>query len=188
MTTLDIRLSKRLLILWTLNHLRGCLHDQAMDPQNQNIMSQLSLEPFALIGVTVRTSNAAGEAVTAIPQLWNRFMAEGMAEKIPNKLEEALYCVYTDYEGDHSQPYSVILGCRVAHTDEVPEGMVAKTMPGGKYVKRVAKGNLNEGAVFKAWNKIWQEGFPRAYTADYEVYGGKAQNPLDAEVDIYLAV
>ncbi len=28
----------------------------------------------------------------------------------------------------------------------------------------------------------------RAFTADFEVYGEKAQNPSDAEVDIFIAV
>ncbi len=151
-------------------------------------MSNLSMEPFALVGISMKTSNAEGKAVQDIPQLWNRFMTEGIAAKIPNKIEEAVFCVYTDYEGDHSMPYSVILGCKVANLEEIPEGMIGKPIPGGNYEKRTAKGNLKEGALVEAWHKIWNEDLPRVYTADFEVYGGKTQNPLDAEVDIFIAV
>lgn len=45
-----------------------------------------------------------------------------------------------------------------------------------------------QGIVFEAWLEIWNLDIPRAYTADFEVYGEKTQNPADAEVDIFIAV
>ncbi|WP_370527302.1 GyrI-like domain-containing protein [Pedobacter sp. SYSU D00535] len=61
-------------------------------------------------------------------------------------------------------------------------------MPQGGFTKFTAKGNLNEGIVFQEWTKIWNMDFPRKYTADFEVYGERAQNPEAAEVDIFIAV
>ncbi len=52
----------------------------------------------------------------------------------------------------------------------------------------MAQGNSLEGAVYKMWEEIWNSDTPRAYTYDFEVYGPKSQNPLDAEVEIYIAV
>ncbi|MNT98778.1 hypothetical protein D3C72_2414420 [compost metagenome] len=58
---------------------------------------------------------------------------------------------------------------------------------GGAYQKQQLKGNLLQGLVFNAWVAIWNSGISRAYTADFEVYGDKARNPEDAEVDIFIA-
>lgn len=48
---------------------------------------------------------------------------------------------------------------------------------GGSYQSFKAKGNLAGGAVYQAWFSIWNSDVPRAYTADFEVYGEKAKNP-----------
>jgi len=36
--------------------------------------------------------------------------------------------------------------------------------------------------------KIWDANLPRTFTADFEVYDEKAQNPEDAAVDIFIAI
>lgn len=151
-------------------------------------MTEQELDTFDVIGISVRTSNEAGRAAIDIPALWQRFMAEGIADKIPNKTDTSLYCIYTDYEKDHTRPYTTVLGCRVTRTDEVPHGMVHTRLGGGSYAKRLAKGNLMQGVVFNAWTEIWNSDLQRRYSADFEVYGEKAQNPEDAEVEIFVAV
>ena len=96
--------------------------------------------------------------------------------------------MYTDYEKDHTQPYTTILGCQVKNLDSIPDGMTGKLVKNGNYIKRTAKGNLLQGIVFDEWVKIWNLTIERSYTADFEVYGEKAQNPDNAEVDIFIAV
>ncbi|WP_379090315.1 GyrI-like domain-containing protein [Pedobacter sp. UC225_65] len=151
-------------------------------------MSTQKIQKFNVIGIAVRTSNENEQAATDIPALWEKFMAEGIAEKIPNKTDHSLYCIYTDYEKDHTKPYTTILGCKVENLDIIPDGMVGKTFETATYKKYVAKGNVLQGLVYNEWIKIWNAGLPRTFTADFEVYGEKAQNPEDAEVDIYIAV
>ncbi len=151
-------------------------------------MSTQKIQKFNVIGIAVRTSNENEQAATDIPALWEKFMAEGIAEKIPNKTDHSLYCIYTDYEKDHTKPYTTILGCKVENLDIIPDGMVGKTFETATYKKYVAKGNILQGLVYNEWIKIWNAGLPRTFTADFEVYGEKAQNPEDAEVDIYIAV
>ena len=56
------------------------------------------------------------------------------------------------------------------------------------YKKFTAKGDLTKGAVYEKWNTIWKTDLDRSYTADFEIYGEAAQNPLNAEVDIFIAV
>lgn len=151
-------------------------------------MDNLKITPFNVAGIAVRTTNENGQAGKDIQALWNKFVSEGILEKIPNRVDNLIYCVYTDYEKDYTKPYTTILGCKVSNLNNLPNGMVGKTFSGGKYLKRTAKGNILKGMIFDEWTKIWNSNIPRAYTADFEVYGEKAQNPEKAEVEIFLAV
>jgi len=151
-------------------------------------MNHQQIEPFNIIGISVRTTNENGQAVKDIPALWNRFMSEGIANKIPNKTSESIYCIYTEYEKDHTKPYTTIIGCRVDQVENIPAGMVGETFAGGPYMQFMAKGNLMQGAVYNEWMKIWDANLPRTFTADFEVYDEKAQNPEDAAVDIFIAI
>ena len=151
-------------------------------------METEQIKSFNVIGIFIRTSNENGQAAIDIPALWNKFMTEGIMEKIPNKVDNTLYCIYTDYEKDHTKPYNTVLGCKVANLDLIPQGMVVKTIMAGNYNKFTAKGNIMHGIIFNAWTEIWNTNISRKYTTDFEVYGEKAQNPEDAEVDIFIAV
>jgi predicted transcriptional regulator YdeE len=151
-------------------------------------MYSQKINGFSVIGIAIHTTNENGQSGKDIPALWDKFMAEGIIEKIPNKIDTVVYCIYTNYESDYTKPYTTILGCKVANTDNIPEGMVVKNFDGGNYTKYTAKGNLMQGVVFNEWIKIWDRDIARAYTADFEVYGKKAQNPANAEVDIFIAI
>lgn len=151
-------------------------------------MNIQQIESFSVIGLAVRTTNENNQAAQDIPALWQKFMSENIIEQIPNKIDQTLYCIYTDYEKDHTKPYTTILGCKVSNLEQIPAGMIGKTFSTASYQKHISKGNLMQGIVFEAWLKIWNLDIPRAYTADFEVYGEKTQNPNDAEVDIFIAV
>ncbi len=151
-------------------------------------MEKISIAPFHLIGITVRTSNLEGRAAQDIPALWKKFLSENLLNSIPNKTGPEVYAVYTEYEGNYMQPYTTVLGCAVAHLDEVPEGMTGFTFKGGDYLRFNPKGNLDQGLVFNEWTRIWGMDLDRSYRADFEVYGEKAQNPADAEVDILIGI
>ena len=151
-------------------------------------MKKVTIDPFHLIGISVKTTNENNQAAKDIGELWAKFMAEGVLEKIPNKMDATVYSLYTDYEGDHTKPYTTMLGCKVQNLDQVPEGLVGKSFKGGQYVKTSAKGDLMDGLVINKWLNIWGMDLDRAYTADYEAYGEKAQNPNDAEVDFLIAI
>lgn len=148
----------------------------------------MKLQSFSITGISVRTTNENGQAGNDIPALWNRFISEGIAEKIPDKTDHSIYCMYTDYEKDHTKPYTTILGCKVANLESIPAGMIGKTIDEANYSLHTAKGNLLQGAVFNEWTNIWNSSLQRTFTADFEVYGEKAQDPENAAVDIFIAV
>ena len=148
------------------------------------------LEAFKVIGISVRTTNQNGQATKDIPFLWNKFFEESISEKIPNKLSDELYCVYTHYEKDHTKPYTTILGYKVKSDEPVPEGMVARSIDAAHYKIVKASGKMSEGFVFKEWQNIWNETteLNRSFTSDFEIYGIRSQDPENAEVDIYISV
>ena len=148
----------------------------------------MSIQQFNVIGISVRTTNENGQSAQDIPALWNKFMTEGIQQKILGKISEEIFCIYTDYEKDHTKPYTTILGCKVESLDFVPENMAGKTIESADYEKIIAKGNLTEGIVYNKWLEIWNSDLDRIFTADFEVYGEKVQNPKNAEVDIYIAI
>ncbi len=160
-------------------------------------MGIIKLGSFHIIGITVRTSNQNEQSAKDIPALWNKFLSENIAGKIQNKLSDNVYCVYTDYEGDHTKPYTAFVGCKVSTLEQIPEGCRGMTFNDGNYEKFTAKGNLMDGIIWQEWLKIWEANLDRTFTADFEVYarlpkrsgqGEKAQNPENAEVEIFVAV
>ncbi|MCP9752729.1 GyrI-like domain-containing protein [Ferruginibacter sp. HRS2-29] len=151
-------------------------------------MSIQTIPSFHIIGISVRTTNENGQAAKDIPALWNTFLSEGIATKIPGRIGDELYCIYTEYEKDHTKPYTTLLGCKVENLEKIPEGLTGKSFEEASYEKFTAAGNLQQGAVYDAWVKIWNAGLQRVFTADFEVYGQRAQDQQNAEVDIFIAV
>ena len=148
----------------------------------------MDIQKLNVIGISIRTTNENQQSGQDIPALWNKYISERIAEKIPNKINDSIYSVYTDYEKDHTKPYTTVLGCLVESLDLIPEEMVGITIEAASYEKFVAKGNLNDGIVINEWIKIWNSDLNRSFTSDFEIYGEKAQNPENAEVDIFIAV
>lgn len=151
-------------------------------------MKQTTIKSFKVIGVSVRTTNENGQSANDIQALWDKFMSEGVANKIPNKIDGEILSIYTNYESDHTKPYDTILGCRVSSLEEIPEGMIGQFFEGGNYGEFISKGDLSQGIVYTTWTEIWEKDQDREFTADFEVYGEKAQNPIDAQVNIYIAL
>ncbi|WP_417445309.1 GyrI-like domain-containing protein [Joostella sp.] len=151
-------------------------------------MQTVKIEPFKIIGISIRTTNENGQASQEIAELWQRFMSENVISKIPNKIDNAVYSLYTEYESDHTKPYTAILGCKVKNLNNVPNGMFGKSFEGGTYSKTTAKGDLMQGLVVNQWSKIFEMELDRTYDADFEIFGEKAQNPANAEVEFYVGI
>ncbi len=151
-------------------------------------MEKLQMHSFQVIGISVRTTNQDEKSKKDIGELWGRFMSQNMFEKIPNITDETIYAVYTEYEGDHTQPYTTIIGYRVHSLDKIPEGLVGITIEPATYHKFIAKGDLTDTAVISKWGEICAMNIQRTYTTDFEMYGIKAADPTNGEADIYIAI
>ena len=45
-----------------------------------------------------------------------------------------------------------------------------------------------QGLIVNHWSKIFEMQLDRVYDTDFEVFGEKAQNTSDAEVDFYVGI
>ncbi len=154
-------------------------------------ISQLTLDKilsYAVNGMMKLENGKTYACFKDIAELWQRFMSGNTLSKIPNKVNNEIYSLYTDYEGDHTKPYTAISGCKVERLDNIPNGMVGKSFSGGKYVKTMVKGDLIKGLIVNHWSKIFKMDLDRNHIADFEVFGEKAQNTSDAEVDFHVGI
>ena len=162
--------------------------DHAMGPK---VVEQAG---FSVVGVAVRTSNA--KEMTAdgvIGKQWGRFMQEGILSKIQNKSDASIVAVYTDYVSDKDGEYTYLLGARVTSDSEVPAGMVAKKVPGGKFAVFTSEKGAAQKVVPETWMRINSlpksaVGGDRTYRADFEIYDERARDPQNLQTDVYVGI
>jgi predicted transcriptional regulator YdeE len=152
---------------------------------------------FPVIGVAVRTNNANEMTGSSkIGALWQRFMQDQLAAKIPGRIDDHLVAVMTDYQSDQSGEYTYILGAKVgskvASSDHVPDGMVAKQVPAGTYAVFTSEAGAPAEVVPRLWQRIWatspQElGGKRAFRTDFELYGS-GTDPQHVQIEVYIGL
>ena len=145
------------------------------------------MESFKIIGISVRTIYRDNQAQADINDLWNLWYSENIASRIPNKVSDNLYNMYTDYESDENGYYTCILGYSVSSLDSIPKGLIGKYIPKSSYKEFISKGKLPD-CVIKTWETIWGLKFNRSYIADFDLYDPKTMNPENAEVKTYLSI
>ncbi|OJJ14013.1 AraC family transcriptional regulator [marine bacterium AO1-C] len=151
-------------------------------------MNDQKIQKFHVIGISVRTTNENGKSSQDIEALWGKFWGEDIQKQIPNKVNDDIYAVYTDYESDVNGPYTVIIGLPVHSLDSIPKGFIGKTIEVDVYQKFVSKGKMPE-AVLNTWMEIWQDtSLKRAYHADFTVHGKKYYDGDKAEVETFISI
>lgn len=164
------------------------LGDQTMNPKI------VEKDGFTVIGISARTSNA--KEVTeegVIGKMWARLFQEGVLAKIPNKADQNIIAVYTEYASDHNGEYTYLLGARVTSDAEVPAGMIAKNIPAQKFAVFTSEKGPAQKVVPQVWMKInslpqTAVGGDRRYKGDFEVYDERAADPENLQVDVYVGI
>ena len=121
---------------------------------------------FTVVGMKIRTSN---ENPGGIGKLWHRYRDEGLADRIEGRVDDGMVAVYCEYEKDHTEPYTFLLGCAVSPDAPVPEGMTKREIPGGTYAEVAAEGEMPQ-ALVDTWVALWGSDIERAFTLDYEIH------------------
>jgi predicted transcriptional regulator YdeE len=141
------------------------------------------LSSFKVIGISIETTNENQQSEQDIGLLWNRFFSENVISKIPNKLSDEVYSLYTDYESDYTGKYTAILGMKVSSLDSIPDGMNGREFKTGTYKKFKAK-TLEPESVVEVWQEVWEKNqeLDRKYTVDFEVH------KQDSKTEVFIAV
>ena len=144
---------------------------------------------FKIVGISLRTKNERKQAAKDIEALWETFYTNSVANKIPHRLGNDIYVVYTDYESNFKGEYTCLIGCPVKILDSIPEGLIGRKFSAQPMKHFTTKGKLPK-AVGEVWERIWEkdEELNRSYTYDLEVYSEKSNSNEEAEVDIYIGV
>lgn len=152
-------------------------------------MNTKEMKSLKIIGISTVTSNNNNQAIEDLGKLWHQFFGENIIQKIPNTISPNIYAIYTDYESDFKGKYTTIIGLEVSSLDNIPDGMVGREFQPQTFKQYLAKGELHQ-AVGETWQQIWNDdaNLNRAYLYDYELYTEKAQNPADAEIEIYIGI
>ncbi|SKA00882.1 GyrI-like domain-containing protein [Sediminibacterium ginsengisoli] len=151
-------------------------------------MPSATFAGFHLAGLKLKdkTTNANGRSGIDCGNHWQAFEKGNYAERIHEKVNDDIYAVYFEYEGDHTQPYSYFIGCLVKEAASVPGDMDHLFIPAGEYRHIVARGTMPD-CVAGEWKKIWKSDLERGYRYDFEVYDERSRDWSDATVDIYLS-
>lgn len=142
---------------------------------------------LTVIGVTARVSNAR---LDLIGELWGRFMREGVLEKIPNKTDNRIRAVYTEYESDEHGAFTLVIGASVSDAAVTPPGMRTVHAAPGRYALFTSRKGAAEQVVPETWAEVWRQPssgeYSRSFLADYEVYNG--EDPAQATVEILIGL
>lgn len=153
-------------------------------------------ETFNVIGLAIQTSTFRVEK--ELGALWHKFVAEHIADKIPNKTHVYPIVLYYDYSyeelvggkpaqgtegpGDY---YSCLIGCKVSTLVAIPVGMTGITVPTSKYALFSCTGDF-PGSLIKKWKEIDSMDLPRTHLFDIESY--KHFPEPNHEVDIFVGI
>src|SRR6187402_1855060 len=102
--------------------------------------SKLQLPEIKLVGIKVRTNNAA-EAQFDSPDAKifpciQQYFQKQLAEKIPNRKKPGTtFCVYTEYETDFNGDYTYFIGEEVSKIEGNVEGLSTHIIPSQTYTK-----------------------------------------------------
>ena len=150
-------------------------------------IEDITLPEFTVAGISIRTINQNGQSQKDLKALWVKFMAENVFFQLTDKVSDHIYCVYAEYETDHTNYYTTVLGCEVDRALQIPGGFTTVTIPAGNYREYSLSGKCPHN-LLDAWQKIWDSSTERKYASDYDRYTPNWKNFEDSEVKIFLSV
>ena len=115
-------------------------------------------QAFQVVGIEASTNNEKESGPEAIiGKLWQQFLSQGLLNRIPDRVDQSMTAVYTDYVSDANGEYTLVLGAKVKPVPNpvVPEGMVVKTVPAGRYAVFASERGPVAKVVVETWKKIW---------------------------------
>jgi AraC family transcriptional regulator len=162
-----------------LNHLYGGM------PMEPRIVEKAA---FKVVGMKVETKMSENK----IPGLWEQFLSR-IHEVRQRSNEQDTYGI-SEYSDNYVDECSTYWACvPVSCFEEIPEGMVAKTVSAARYVVVTHKGKLQTmGNAFDYIHTTWlpKSGYELAEKDGFELYGERflgGENEK-SEIELYIAI
>lgn len=146
------------------------------------------IESFMVVGMKVETRMADNR----IPELWQRFMPR--IQEIKHRSNPYDTYGISEYSANYVDELFTYWACvPVDRIDEVPDGMVAKTVTAAQYVVVTHKGKLDSmGNAFDYLHTTWlpKSGYQFDEKDGFERYGEKfaGGDNEESETEIYIAI
>ncbi|MBC8384019.1 MAG: GyrI-like domain-containing protein [Candidatus Cloacimonetes bacterium] len=147
----------------------------------------VTLDDMTLIGIEKRIDNPM-----TIPQVW-RELSNREDEIINLANPEEFWSAAYDYDQKTGfSEFSIIVGREVNSTDEIPEGMTYRNIPGRKYAVFSHRGPLdNLGETYNAIYTEWlpKSGYEHDMSDELEFYDNRFKyGEPDSEMFIYVPI
>lgn len=144
---------------------------------------------FDVIGMAERFTPATS---SRIPELWSRFVAR--IDEIPHRGGTETYGVCVDAgpaTGDEPG-FTYVAGVEVEHIDAIPDGMMALTVPAGRYAVFTHDGHISrlEDTVKQIWGR-WLPASPHRHEPrpDFEQYDERWDPRTGlGEIDVWVPI
>lgn len=146
--------------------------------------TKVKLDSFPVAGISMRVDSNCEIATKQIGEMWQKFMSGGYDKKVKNIVSPEIYAVYTDYDFSNGMDYKMLIGFKVSDVD-IEDELDSVNICSGDYNKYIAIGKIPE-SIIKVWEEVWDSKTARSHKTDFEVYGEKAKNMENAEVEIYV--
>ncbi|WP_310828588.1 GyrI-like domain-containing protein [Paenibacillus pedocola] len=151
-------------------------------------------QKLLLTGVAVRTTNAEEAGTNGrLPKLWETYFQSTLPSLPGIRDPHYIYSLYTNYESDATGAYTTLIGHEIndERTRE-DNNLEVMLIPESKYlVFKTRKGPVYE-VVAEAWQEIWdyfkEAAEVRTYTGDFELYDTRNYDPVNLEIEIYIAI
>jgi predicted transcriptional regulator YdeE len=169
---------------------RGARPQQAADAMKPTLTEQPG---FDVVGISTRTTNVAETTGNeAIPKQLQRIYTENFFCTVPDRLDQSIVALYTNYASDANGEYTYILGAKVKPGTKAPGGMAAVSVPGGKYLEFVTAKGPGAEVLPPAWQYIYghfqaHANPTRAFKTDYELYAVPG-DPNAVQAHIFIGV
>lgn len=151
-----------------------------------------NLGEIKIIGAQLKTNTKSGDNFKQIPQFWKQFIEENTSSRIPNKMNpEVSYGICDDFDSE-SGDFAYIIAYEVTSQDNVPRGLIAKTLPAAQYAVFTAKGKLPDSVqnmvryVYGEW--LAKSKYQRTDGPEFELYDNRCTTDDACEVDLYVPV
>ena len=148
----------------------------------------ICLDGFSVTGLSVRTANRDefNPTTAKLPNLWQRFFSEQIADIIPNRIPGSpILGVYSNYESNTEGLYTVTAGVKSENQSNSSEFCTIAVLPGNYLV--FENQGVTPHIVVETWKNVWnyfesETKFTRCYKTDFEMYKG-----MD-DIAIYIGV